>query len=392
MDEKIVNQLLSDIPGAKRAKSGVILPAGEGGFFHVLNAPNKVDCEGLTEDEMFFVSICPRKEILRLRSLRSTHDYLLYLRANAIADSPRYVRVFIERKAKFEDDFKPWSLTHYYHSQDHYKKSFIDRLPRSSAKKVRGMAAGMALVQEANAVCRRTFVGDVILVSESLQWFFYYMRIGLVGELYEISSADKMSALLIAIRIMLGNESLDFDLDSRGDLPKEIERTIQSHVSQQMAFTFGHEFGHTVCGHLAEQDGPDYLTYNHKCEFEADAWAISEPNYKNHELDIALDAALSTLSCLYFLDAALNSLSSVKLSVSDTHPSPEDRMTSLWKRFKKKTSLPAQTIETKLKIASSAFNAVNKTLPRMQEDTLTVYGSVYLPTYKKRILKDRIEI
>ncbi|WP_164780356.1 hypothetical protein [Mesorhizobium sp. M7A.F.Ca.US.011.01.1.1] len=134
---------------------------------------------------------------------------------------------------------------------------------------------GLAPINEVNAVARRTMLGDVVMVAENLRYFFYFMNIAMYGPYSEIRTDDCIDTAIIALRIMRGSESFDFDLDPRATLPAQIEREIQSKTGRQMEFTFGHEFAHLLEGHLVDRLGSDDLrVYSHECEFAADCSAV----------------------------------------------------------------------------------------------------------------------
>jgi len=118
MDEEEVERLLKAFPGSKRAAQGVLIDLPGGNVFHVYGRTQKKELEGLTAQEQMLMPFCAKSETLRLRNLRSPYDYLLRVRAEAIADSPRMVRVMAKRRRLFEATGKAWALTHYYHFAD----------------------------------------------------------------------------------------------------------------------------------------------------------------------------------------------------------------------------------------------------------------------------------
>lgn len=393
MDEKFIKEILAKTPGAKRASRGVLIPMGDEGYFHITNVIGKEETEGLTNDETFYSSFCSKSEILRLRELKSAHDYLLRIRAEAIVDSPRAVRVFLERKERYEKTGRKWSLTHYYHSKDAYHKQYIKNLPKALAKQLRGTPTGMAYINEANATCVRTLLGDIVFVSEGLEYFFYFMNIGVYGEKYGISVDDRFHALLIAIRIMLGAEALDFDIDSRGALPANIDRQIRNDVTNQMQFTYGHEFAHKLNGHMSSPEDNDQLVFSHDLEFEADIAAIDIFNRKDHATYGKIrDGAITTLVFLAFLENSLNLMTTTKLSISSTHPSSIERLHSLCGSLGKESPLNSAQIDELNDGLIENAEIIKTRLGDRLEQSLSNYGSVYLPSYKKRILEDRVEI
>lgn len=393
MDEEFVEEILSKVRGAKRAARGVLIPLGDQGYFHITNVTKKEETEGLTNDETFYSSFCSRNEILRLRELKSVHDYLLRIRAEAIVDSPRAVRVFLERKERYEKTGRKWSLTHYYHSKDVYHKQYIKNLPKPLAKQLRGIPSGMAFLTEANALCMRTILGDIVFVSEGLEYFFYFMNIGVYGEKYGISVDDRFHALLIAIRIMLGTESLDFDIDSRGDMPAIINRKIKNDVNNQMQFTYGHEFAHKLNEHLSLPESNNQLVYSHNLEFEADIAAIAVINKKDDAAyENIRDGAITALVFLSFLEHSLQLMTNTKLSFSSTHPSSRERLHNLCESLGKDSPLSFVEIDELDDGLSEQAEIMKRMLGDQLEYHLSRYGSVYLPSYKKRLLEDRVEI
>jgi hypothetical protein len=168
MDEIQIKELLTKIPGAKRAANGVIIPGEDGTFWYGVKILKKEEMNGLTEEETFFVGFCAKSEIIRLRSLKNAHDYLLRIRAYAIVDKMRAYRVMLARKQKYTANGKPWSLSNYYHSKDYYHKSYIDRLFPRDSKRVKKLPSGLAFIQEANAICMRSLGAKSPLSDASL--------------------------------------------------------------------------------------------------------------------------------------------------------------------------------------------------------------------------------
>jgi len=406
MDESTVKKILSIIPGAKRAAQGVIIPGNDGTFLHVFDMHDKKSLDGLTQDETFFFAFCSKSEILRLREIRGAHDYLLRLRAMAIVDSPRAVRVMRTRRSKFESTGRPWSLTHYYHSKDSYHKSYINLLNRSNAKSVKNIPAGLAFVPEVNALCIRSLAGDVIITSESLEHLYYFMSIAFYGEQLGIKPIDQVDALVIAIRIMNGSEALDFDIDPRGNLGHELERTISNLVKAQMQFTFGHEYAHLLCGHLSSDDAPneatltdnssgllrDLKTYNHDLEYQADLFALKNIEHNKDAYLTISHGAFSVLFYLHFLETVRKPCGLKELSISSTHPTSLDRVVNLHKNLGKRSPVAEKTLDSML----AKSNELSKLLAhRLKHDDrpeiLTFYGSIYLRSYVSRAKLDRYE-
>jgi hypothetical protein len=118
------------------------------------------ELKGLTQDEHWFIAFCSKQEIIRLRSLQNAHDYLLRLRAMAIVDEPRAVRVMRSRRKKFTSEGAKWSLTDYYHTRNTHNKSYLNRLCPSNRKRLINIPSGFAFVHEANAICMASLLGE----------------------------------------------------------------------------------------------------------------------------------------------------------------------------------------------------------------------------------------
>jgi hypothetical protein len=327
----------------------------------------------------------------------------------AIVDEPRAVIVMRRRRKEFTSKGAKWSLTDYYRTKDFYHKSYLNRLCPSYRKRLINIPSGFAFVNEANAICMRSLLGEVVIVSECLENFYYFMTLAFMGGDLNIPTHDRLNALLIAFRIMNGAESLDFEIDPRGNLPIEIEEKIQGYVRSQMEFTYGHEYSHYLLGHLnnsnlkpmAMFDATDksvigeFAVHSHELEFQADLKAVQlvERN-KSASLELAW-GAFSVFVLLHFLIKAELNLGLRKFSVSTTHPSPIERVWSLQKRLGKKSPYSDQSLKASLDSADGLLDVFQKYIANQQvtfrSDILSFYGSVYLPSYKKKMLRDRID-
>lgn len=409
MDEETANKLLASIPGSKRAANGIIIEGHNdeiGSYmFHVTNIFDKKELEGLTDEESFYVSFCSKKEIIRLREIKNAHDYLLRIRAEAIADSPRAIRVMSQRKMLSEKTGQQWSLTHYYHSKDHFHKSYISHVTRANSKILKSVPSGLAFIKDANATCVRSFTGDAVIISESLEHFFYFMSIGFYGEELGIEPWDRQSAFLIAARIMNKSEALDFDIDPRGILPVSTEKKLKEMVKTQMQFTFGHEYAHYIMGHLAapELDGQvvqQITRHSFELEFEADLYAINLMQNNNEAKEKVIQAAFSVLMYFDFIEKVMN----VDLVESNTHPKSLERMWRLFDKLGKKSLVSKvankETLDNCINFLNWAAESLKSSLNdppgfgvilKPEDNQLTFYGSVYLPSYITKIKRDRID-
>jgi hypothetical protein len=395
-------EIAKSIPNAQKAADGFIL--SDGNFtFHAFDSHPKELTEGLTHRETFYLAFCSRDEILRIRNQKTSSDFLLWLRAEAIVDSARTVRVFRKRAKNVKD----WSLTKYYENQHQLHKYYINEVGKSHRKQIRALPAGMAFINEVNAMCINSDFGNIVVVSEALSYFLFFMNIAFLGGSLGIPTSDISTALAIAIRIMLGYESLDFDLDPRGDLPPKIHETIQEYTNYQIFFTFGHEYAHHTLGHLDEAKLANiklrnivYVTerdnsvrcfhHKHRKEYEADWFAIK--NIKgNKDFRSALSGA-AFMMFIYFdvLDHVYQYLA-LSHGISKTHPRPLDRLCELRRRLNKRIGSTSETITANIELANTFKKILTSEWLPFHIDELEIYGSYYLPSYKKEILRDRID-
>jgi hypothetical protein len=402
MDEETQARLLREIPGAKRAADGVILEGQDGSQFHIFNVRPLSKTEGLTQEEQFFTAFCSKKEIIRLRSIKISHDYLLRIRAMAIVDSARAVRVMNSRRSKFEQTNRTWSLTEHYHSYDHFHKSYLSLLPNASLKRLAPVPAGIAPLLEPNAMCIRTFVGDIIVVSESLSHFYYFMTIGFFGQNFDIAPQDRAHALLIATRIMNGAEALDFDIDSRGALPSDIERKIRALVNFQMMFTYGHEYAHYLLDHLATSEtektatsGSEmsnkevFYSYSHTAEFDADFHAVNNSKASKEKYNGIAKGGLQALLFTSYLDEVRSLIGIKRTATSETHPKSIDRFWALQNKLGTNSPIPTRVLKEWENTMHHLINIGARAPLKSQKDIFTFYGSVYLPSYVEKLNQDR---
>lgn len=377
---------------------------------HLFDIISNKDFEDLTQEETFYIPFCSKKEILRLREIKNNHDSLLRIRAESIVNSVRAVRIMQQRKKIFEEKRRiPWSLTNYYHTHDHFHKSYINSIHKKSGNRLRAIPAGLFLSSEVNAMCIKTFTGDVITCSESLQYFYYFMSIGILCHEHEIPPFDRIIALTIAIRIINESESLDFDIDSRADFSIEIERALQNRVNYQMLFTYGHEYGHYLCNHLSSPEtlenkiikdinpsngSYDLLKYEYSLEFEADLFSIRSTISKQFNKEIVL-GSFHVLFFLYFIEKIKENIQTKQKIISSTHPTAIERINNLSENLDKKHAPSKLWIDSTKDRIHTAVDLVLEFI-RIQnneknKDILDFYGSLYLPSFKKKILKDRID-
>ena len=114
MREDDIKKWLKELPGARRGGDGIIFDLPDGTEAYATNVlPYYPE---FTPDEMLLIFHCAKNEVIRLRQIRTAHDYLLRVRATAIAHSARWARVMSFRRRVSEERGQTWTLTGYYDS------------------------------------------------------------------------------------------------------------------------------------------------------------------------------------------------------------------------------------------------------------------------------------
>ena len=397
---KNIDKIFKEVPTARKVADGYILDCGDAQF-HIFGVHSQEELEGLKRNEIFYLPFCTKEEILRIRNQKTPSDYLLWLRAEAIADCPRAVRVFRKRARQK----KNWSLSSYYNDTYTYHNDYVSLAGKKFQERVAKIPAGMAFINEVNAMCINSQFGNVIVVNEALSYFLYYMNLAFFGPEIGLSGEDVSAALAIAVRIMLGSESMDFDLDPRGTPPTEIHEKITTYTNMQLMFVFGHEYSHHTLNHLVKGRLKEIslnnisnvkstdcriniYNYNYKKEYEADLQAIKNIKNNNYVRSCLADSAFLLFIYFDILDHVYQLLA-IRPAVSATHPKPLDRLWRLRRKLKDKIGATKEVIDSYIEVANNIKEILtNEWIPYRIEE-IERYGSVYLPSYKGKILIDR---
>ena len=302
---------------------------------------------------------------------------------------------------------KTWSLTNYYNAAYTYDRDYIALAGKKFKAKVDKLPAGMAFVNDVNAMCIKSKFGNIIVVNETLSYFLYYMNLVFFGSELSVDDEDINAALTIAVRIMLGSEAMDFDLDSRGELPDRIHNVINSYTQMQLMFTFGHEYAHHTLNHLSSSKIKEIninnrfsvsgskltarsYSYNHNKEYKADLQAIKNIKNNTSARNFLTDSAFFLFIYFDILDY-LFQLLSLRYSVSSTHPKPLDRLFHLRRKIKSTIGFSKEDLEPYLQYGQSIKKQLQDVWVPYRIDELEKYGSAYLPSYKKGNLVDRVD-
>ncbi|MER1986590.1 MAG: M48 family metalloprotease [Solibacillus sp.] len=372
---------------------------GNGPVFFINNyIPNDFS-EFENTDAAFYRSYCNLDEIRKILNMQSSDDFLLKLRADAIVDEARLVRVITQRKKSNE---KEWNFT------DHFiKKEFddcISMLSEENQEKIKNVSMGFVFSKECNGACIASDFGNVITVSESLRYFLYFMNLFFIDFSHdEIDFDTKFEALLIGIRTMLGAESLDFELDPRGKVPDEIENLVNSMVSEQLRFIILHEFSHHLLNHLETKNlircdfipgrkGDIYQYYknSHQQEFEADKKALEllekQDDFAKENYLICAIMFFIYIDIFEFVQSQIYP-SSGKFS---THPSPEERIWNLFRDNEQITELKKENIQNYMDYAGELKKELEQHIA-CNIELYENYGSIYLSKWREKVLIDRID-
>lgn len=367
------------------------------------------DLDGIKPEFVKYYPICTREELDRLANPRSAADYLLKVRADAIADDVRLHRVFLRRR---ELKGGAWSLSSHFSFAEF--DSYLSALPDSMRARCETVQAGRAFLREPNGMCIPTEWGPVIVVSESLEHYLYYMNLFLMSfelnddEGRKFSVRDAPVALYLAIKTMMMTESPDFDLDPRGFASEPLHSKARAVARMQVDFVIGHEYAHILGGHLADtrisvtsdftSNGTPAIekiySPEQQQELDADVGALINPEMNDMERDSMVIAAHWFFYGLDLLEEVANFLEPNR--VSRQHPPSRERLIHLRSELAKRGLLDPQKFGSSDEMIATVQrldkyrNSLRESFPS-RVGLLKGYGSTYLPSRKGRKLLDHID-
>ena len=365
------------------------------------------EVEGINPKSLLYYPVCTIDEIKAIENPKSAHDQLLKYQADAIADHSRLTRIFLARRSKCVDS---WSLTkHFYRN---YFNSYMKRLSISDRSKCQKIAAGFSFIIEPNGYCIKSKFGNIIILSESLEFYLRYMNLFIFGPQWGVEEDVVHRSLLLASRIMLEIEAPDFDLDPRDDLNHEINSKLLQLIRNQTTFIIGHEYAHALLGHLdkktatqsygkvlsafAPRNQVEYYTPQQQQEMEADFHSIMRANYSNHRCAEMLNAAILFFIGLHIHDAISNHICP-PVFLFKSHPDPVDRITNLVNRIRyarkidDKIAFNQDQIDTLIAFANQVrSHLINEYLP-FNIENFEALGSIYLENRLQNKQFDRMD-
>lgn len=332
---------------------------------------------------------------------KSASDELLRIKADAILDNIRVLRVKLARARSGEHGNS--GLLFEEHKDDFNR--YISKLPDYERIMSEMIPADYVLYPSTDAMCMDTSNGPIIVISEVLRYFLYYMNLANL-DLPGVSESVRGHARVIAVRTMFMVESLDFDIDPRGNVPQEIDAEVKGMVDWQLQWLIGHELAHhylnhvgfttegfryskalaAVRGHISEKS---IQTRSWEQEFEADEHAISAPKYDNSEQYSIVVSALMLLSYVAMFEKVAEFFDP-ELENILTHPPIKDRMIAIVEKFGNKHNIDMESVEIgfnwHLELAKNLIE-LGKANPSIYKN----YGSVYLAEWQGPVLRDRID-
>lgn len=356
---------------------------------------------------MGYSPILNDKEYERICKVNNADDYFLKMRADLICNHMRLFRVYRNKALK---DEKNWSLEKSFSLKPY--EMFLTSIDEELEEKCQKVAYGNSFSTDPNGYILATEYGPILTINESLEYFFKYMNLALLTHKEDIPEHIRLNALRIAIRIMLQTESLDFFMDPRGIIPKNIEKSINRVSDYQFMFIAGHEFSHYLLGHLDDKDTsikPIYYNifnneeknstqkiYNssQKIELEADLEALRLPQLNIHEYQYLFEGTLIWFFSLELFEFANEIISPSNPYAYKTHPSARDRIDNILENAEKPNDFSEETWNNFKKIVNDYKEFLREDIS-VNFDTYEMYGSLYLdePNTKWRGKKliDRVD-
>jgi hypothetical protein len=265
------------------------------------------------------------------------------------------------------------------------------------------MPAGYVLARFYDAMCLQTEGGKIIVISEVLRYFLYFMTLATpeFAEFGDVPTDVQGAATLIAVRTMSLVEALDFDLDPRGNVPTAIDVNVRELVTWQMRFVIGHEYAHHALGHLhsniksvramtSQTTSRNWGSHQRswKNEFEADQHAIKDVDGMLPRMKLIQAAVLFLLHI--FFHERITSAFDAEFSAIDSHPPTEDRLRRIVEQFGGEIEIGIEWMERALERQLLTADGLIQHL-REHPNLMSAYGSVYLASWRGRELVDRVD-
>lgn len=296
--------------------------------------------------EWAYRPFCNSEEIKRIFNIENSEDYLLKIRAEEVADNQRLFRVIRHRYIKNKST---WNFTNHFSKKEF--EDYLKKIPLHFSEKAK-LTSGFIFSNDANGSLMRTDYGDIMCISDALRYFLFFMNLSLFDFGIEVPNNVRYRSLVIGIRTMLKTETLDFEQDPRGIIPKELEESINQIVNYQLQFIIGHEYSHYFLNHLdntrttkrmltrlfvnEKSDLQEETFYNHSQihEFEADNFALKLLEQSGNLNTYYVQSAITFLGYLELYECVANYIFPPTNSYK-THPEPNERYKKLITNYDK---------------------------------------------------------
>ncbi|MBU5411361.1 hypothetical protein [Serratia ureilytica] len=397
-----LDKLAENTPGSIRTKDGVMIKF-DWGFYHVTDITS-INSEGYKKYGdiwNYYQPICNDDDIDRILNQRCAKDFLLSIQAEGVLEKPRFLRVFRKRF----NNSKNVSLSSYY-NKNNKNDLYLNELSKGNQAKLNTIPAGSALMDRLNAACVKSKFGSVIFISEKLEYLLYYMNIFIYSENIGFTTEDSCVALMLGLRIYFGYESLDFDLDPRGDFPEANKKALDRISKMQYSFILGHEYSHILLGHLSDKklrseflfksesdkrSKVEHYIHRFKEEYDADWCAIKNIKGNSNFKEELANAAFTALLIIYAAQKADEYINPRGKNSYHSHPSPIDRIWNIRRRLDNKLGFEREHLESSIEYVDKMVDHfLTHHLP-FNFDEFERYGSTYFSAYKDKILRDRFD-
>lgn len=336
-------------------------------------------------DPIWFMSFCTDKELERISNPQNPKDILLRKRADIVADHVRYMRVFIKRR----DVIRNYTFENCF-SDIHYK-NVIKKLDFINKEKVKSITYGDIFENDVNGIAWIENGNRFISMNESLKYFLYFCCLAFIPEWFDVPTYVRINSAIIATRIYYHKEAMDFELDPRGIIPKNIHHYINECIQQEMQFVAGHEIAHHLCNHLNESKiikknilyeyDKEYelpiFNIDQEQEFEADLNSIKLPKYTKKEFSKILEGAIRWFHGLEFIEKIDDVVNPGKEEQYQTHPSAEQRLKQILSEITPAQDINISDLHESINWATSLSDFISNDISTNYEK-YDMYGSVYL--------------
>jgi hypothetical protein len=282
----------------------------------------------------FYSPFCTESEMDRIISPQTASDNLLGLRANYIGEHMRVFRYFRRQRQRLGLEY---SLEACF-STEHYE-NYLEQVSEEDRRRLQGVCYGDVYTAEADGQIFATPFGPIVTISGSLRHFLEFGHVALGAFYIEVPLDVRFRALVIALRVMFGYESLDFDADPRGNIDAVMKDQMEDSINLQMEFIAGHEFAHYLLGHLSDNktysvqrraavgghSGPSFAySTSQQQEFDADLDALTRPQMSSERRGVMINSTCMWFGMVELYEHAREIISPMP-AWKRSHPTARDR-------------------------------------------------------------------